>query len=666
MKKLLFHLISVSVPIIFTLYFFFDSLIGKSNPDYNAEFNSNLISSDVFVYRDTFGIPTISAANNHDLYFAIGFTHAQDRIFQMDLLRRMGEGRLSEIYGTKTVNTDVFYRTIRLNSISLKQMESLSSEERNILAAYTEGVNNYLESNKNKLPIEFSILNYKPEEWNELNSLLIFNMFQWWIDQSPDKLSNDLHLSDSSNISFYRGENSFLLDYFENEKPMAAVIPAKHSLSGKPLFYSEISGNLTIPAKFYEYFIESNSVVSGGITLPGIPVALNGFSSSQVWAFLSLKSQKKIEKISLQNVKTEKKPEVIAVREEESINLVIEEFDGKINVSDLFFPKIGNSLFLSWKPDQSFSDLVRLSGNLQIPVSDHLLVLNNSGEINQPEIQNSKEQILILQNGRIPYKPDFRGKADSVDAAWMTYFLNEKLLGVPDLKTVSEIPDFNYSMKVKSVLLHQLFSDSSASGLTAKKYLSVWRADYSRQDIGASIFSVWNYLFTRHYSGEKTAASSKLEFQELTLNYLYGSIDADSISVRSIREAIQILKNRFGDDPVNWRWGNLNNLKFNPLLDEFAEETGKYKFDNTGYNFIRSMKNDSSSVMNQTGKQIIAFSDFEDSNAMNVVIPGGVSGEFDALHFSDQLLLFNSHQFLNIELSGFKNSKYKLTIRHEK
>ncbi len=666
MKKFLLYIISTSTVILLILYFFFDSLITKSSPNYNDEFSEKSISSEVSVYRDSYGIPTVSAIKSNDLYFAWGYTQAQDRIFQMDLLRRMGEGRLSEIYGSQTINTDIFYRTIRLNSISEKQFENMSVDEKNILKAYSKGVNYFIESNKNKLPIEFSILNYKPETWTESNSLLIFNMFQWWMDQNPDGLLNELFVSDSATHTFFKKENSFLLDYFKNEKSTTVIIPSKHSLSAKPLFYSEISGNLTVPSKYYEFFLDFSGLSSGGISLPGVPVILSGVSSSQAWSFSSFATSKKIELIIDQNLKPEKYPEVITVRDEESINLVIQEYEGKINVSDLIMHIEENNIFLTWKPDNSFFNLVKLSENKQISESDHLIVLNQAGETNQPKIQNPNQSILILQNGHTPYKPDFRGKADSVDAAWMTYFLNDKLLGSSDLKSASEIPDFNYSMKIKSVLLQHLFSDSTESGMTAKKYLKVWRADFTKQDIGASVISVWNYLFAKHCFGEKFREFSKKEFQESTLYFLSNRHDADSIVFKSMGEAIHILKNRFGDDPVNWRWGNLNLLEFNSLFLEFADETEKIKMDNTGYNFIYEINKDNNIIMKKAGKQFVIFSDFQNNNYVNIIVPGGINGQFGSMNFSDQLTLFNSHQFLNIDISGFKNSKYKLTIRPEK
>ena len=666
MKKFLLYFLSATIIVFIILYLFFNSLIDKSIPNYSEDFNSKSIISETVVYRDSFGIPTISASNHSDLYFALGYTQAQDRIFQMDILRRMGEGRLSEIYGLKTVNTDIFYRTIRLNSISLKQIEGLSADERNILTAYTKGVNHYIESNQNKLPIEFSILNYKPEIWTDVNSLLIFNLFQWWMDKNPDEIIKEMLLSDSVTSTFFNKENAFLLDYFKNEKSTAVIIPAKHSLSGKPLFYSEISGIISIPAKYYEYFFDFNGTISGGISLPGIPVILSGVSSTQAWSFTSLVTSKKIELINYQNLKTEKNPEVISVRDEESINLLIEEFEGKINVSGLIFPGKGSNLFLSWKSNKSFSEFVGLLENQQISDSDHLLVLNRYGELNQSKIQNPNQDILILQNGFEIYKLDFRGKADSVDAAWMSYFLNEKLLGTGDLKAVTEIPDFNYSMKIKSILLQQLYSDSSLDGNMAKKYLSVWRADFTNQDIGASIFSLWNYLFVKHYSNVNIQSDSKKKFQESTLNFLLHKPDADSIAIKTIIKSIQILKSQFGEDPSNWRWANLNLHVISNLLPDFVDEIEKIKMDNTGYNFINEFKNDNEIIFNSTGKQFILFTDFRDQNNINMIIPGGISGQFASFNFKDQLTLFNSHQFLNFDMSGLKNSKFKLTIRPEK
>jgi len=102
------------------------------------------------------------------------------------------------------------------------------------------------------------------------------------------------------------------------------------------------------------------------------------------------------------------------------------------------------------------------------------------------------------------------------------------------------------------------------------------------------------------------------------------------------------------------------------LLPDFADEIEKIKMDNTGYNFVNEFKNDNEIIFNSTGKQFILFTDFRDQNNINMIIPGGISGQFGSFNFKDQLTLFNSHQFLNFDMSGLKNSKFKLTIRSEK
>ena len=125
------------------------------------------------VLRDTFGVPHIFAADEHDTYFLQGFVTAQDRLFQLDLYRRAATGRLAEVLGEPALESDRFMRTIGLGRAAMLDHGVVSPRTLAILQAYADGVNKFLEQHGESLPVEFVILGYKPERWSPLDSLAI-------------------------------------------------------------------------------------------------------------------------------------------------------------------------------------------------------------------------------------------------------------------------------------------------------------------------------------------------------------------------------------------------------------------------------------------------------------------------------------------------------------
>ena len=130
--------------------------------------------------RDREGVPHIFAKSIDDLYMALGFVHAQDRLWQMELQRRTGQGRLSEIFGERTFNTDVFLRTLDLYGHSERSVAALPLQAKNAIEAYARGVNAYIERSvgwlEPRLPPEFLFLRHRPEPWRPADSIVMIKL----------------------------------------------------------------------------------------------------------------------------------------------------------------------------------------------------------------------------------------------------------------------------------------------------------------------------------------------------------------------------------------------------------------------------------------------------------------------------------------------------------
>ena len=131
------------------------------------------ISSKVRVVRDQQGVPTIEAATLEDLFFAQGYVTAQDRLWQMDILRRAAAGELSEVIGEDTVKMDREERILGLRQAAETAEKSISARDRGYFDAYTRGVNAFLESHRDRLSLEFRLLKYTPRPWTVTDSLLV-------------------------------------------------------------------------------------------------------------------------------------------------------------------------------------------------------------------------------------------------------------------------------------------------------------------------------------------------------------------------------------------------------------------------------------------------------------------------------------------------------------
>ncbi|MBM3573892.1 MAG: penicillin acylase family protein, partial [Alphaproteobacteria bacterium] len=158
-----------------------------SLPTVNGTVELPGLSGQVEIRRDPDGIPFIRAAHELDAYRALGFVHAQDRLWQMELLRRTGAGRLSELFGAATLDTDRFLRTLGLRSRAEQSWMVLDASVRAAFAAYAEGVNAYIAA-AITLPPEFTMLRVKPEPWHPVDSLvwgrlMAFQLSNNWFDE---------------------------------------------------------------------------------------------------------------------------------------------------------------------------------------------------------------------------------------------------------------------------------------------------------------------------------------------------------------------------------------------------------------------------------------------------------------------------------------------------
>ena len=274
------------------------------------------LTEPVEVIRDRSGVPHIYAADLPDLFFAQGYVQAQDRLWQMELNRRLSRGRLSEIFGKVTLDMDRFVRTIGMARAAQMDLACLSEESRTLLDAYLRGVNSYLESNHGKLPVEFALLGFKPEPWEPLDSLAWMKMQAWHLSENwsteilnaalagkvgPERAArlcgaypeeNPVTLARQTVI---RAAEVFLESYrsFRSWFPADALsgrsncwaVRGSRSVSGKALFAYDPHLGLAVPSLWHAGHLACPGFEVTGATFPGIPGVIVGHNRDISFGF---------------------------------------------------------------------------------------------------------------------------------------------------------------------------------------------------------------------------------------------------------------------------------------------------------------------------------------------------------------------------------------------
>jgi len=159
--------------------------VRRSFPQVSGTIQLPGLDGEVEIFRDSMGIPHIYAATEHDLFMAQGFVHAQDRFWQMDFWRHIGSGRLSEMFGSAQLETDMFLRTLGMDRVAKEELQLATESERAILDAYAEGVNAYLAQRQgSSLSLEYAVLglltpDYTPDDWTPIHTITWAKVMAW-------------------------------------------------------------------------------------------------------------------------------------------------------------------------------------------------------------------------------------------------------------------------------------------------------------------------------------------------------------------------------------------------------------------------------------------------------------------------------------------------------
>jgi len=292
--------------------------LRASLPKIDGETAATGLVSPVEVLRDRDGVPHILAMNDHDGWFAMGYVHAQDRLWQMEFQRRVAQGRLSEILGERAFDVDRLMRTLGLARLADRIAAKLDSPTRANLDAYAAGVNAFLDA-KPVLPVEFQVFRVKPERWKPADTIGWLLVMSW--DLSSNWRTELARLRFSAALGReraqelmppYPGDPPYAFPDFKalyaglapSANAMLAALPTHEeavgsnnwvvdgtlSSTGKPLLANDPHLGLQAPSLWYLAHLSTpNGNVVGG-TLPGVPFVVLGRNDDVAWAFTTTNS----------------------------------------------------------------------------------------------------------------------------------------------------------------------------------------------------------------------------------------------------------------------------------------------------------------------------------------------------------------------------------------
>ncbi|RZM77477.1 hypothetical protein C3B51_16515 [Pseudoalteromonas rubra] len=302
----------ILAPSVLCAYVAYQQQVLSALPQTGASTVSVSVQEQVVVTRDAHGVPYIDARSTADAYFAMGYLHAQDRLWQLELQRRLSAGKLSEVFGKGSLNYDVWVRTLGLYAVAEQSKAHLSEQALASLQAYTAGINEFLRQQPS-LPVEFTMLGITPQPWRVEDSLAWMKMFSLSMSGNLDEeIQRSVALKTLPKTLFAQFFDS---DISEPAEPLAHgqvaslsglhqtikqlekeykvggkhigsnawVVSAEKSATGHAILANDPHLGLQIPSLWYAVSQQMPGNMLQGMSLVGLPVIVFGQNNHIAW-----------------------------------------------------------------------------------------------------------------------------------------------------------------------------------------------------------------------------------------------------------------------------------------------------------------------------------------------------------------------------------------------
>lgn len=350
--------------------------VGKSHPELDGAVIEAPVAEEVEVTRDSRGVAQISSASLEDLFFTQGYVMAQDRLFQMDMTRRLAGGELAEIIGEEALESDQYFRTYGMHRATEELVEAFDEETVRVVDAFSAGVTSYIDDafEAGEQPLEFRILGYEPEPWTPEDSAIAVKYMGYTLTGNfQEELENyellrtlgpeavqlfpDYYQQGDFPVIGETGyaaesseteEDTAVAAYLEGEKGAEGIlalddigamldfvpetwngsnnwaISGEHTESGFPMIGDDPHLGLAVPSVWYQTHLQlEDDFHSIGVTVPGIPGVVLGHNGDVSWGVTSLSAD--YEDVFLEQVNPENPNEYLYDEEWEAAELIDEE-----------------------------------------------------------------------------------------------------------------------------------------------------------------------------------------------------------------------------------------------------------------------------------------------------------------------------------------------------
>ena len=465
MKKfVLSSLFILSLAVVIGGYFFVHSRL----PQYEGKLNLKGLTSVVTVTRDEWGVPHIEAENEKDLQRALGFVMAGDRLFQMDLLRRIVNGQLSEIFGKSTVEFDILLRKLRLrkhmDEVWKKKRHTFEPKMVELMEAFLEGVHSYMETQP--LPLEFTLLSYRPRPFSPqeamgisgylalsfAEALITDPLYTDLKDELPKEILDLMWVREKNDIngiiqpalksselykenkkkgytyqSWYRNfikAHNFFRDYLSlfHGSNSWVLAPSK-TLSGAPILANDPHVAFSSPGIWYEAHLKSPQYEIYGHFIPLVPFPAMGHNRERGWAVTmsEMDDLDLYEEVINENgqvlykntwVDLKKEREEITIRAAKNIEVDIIQTPHGPLIDDSKYGVKGKHLAIKWSYHHPDNDIAtafyKLSRTKKLSDLNEALKYGATPGLNISWV-DTKGNIAWKVMGKIPYRKGFRG-----------------------------------------------------------------------------------------------------------------------------------------------------------------------------------------------------------------------------------------------------------------
>jgi penicillin G amidase len=782
--KVIFGILGVLIVSAVAGFFFIRFQIKKSFPETSGSISLSGVRAPVEITRDEFGVPRIAAQNEHDLMFSFGYVHAQDRLWQMDMARRIGQGRLSELLGTVTIPFDKMFRIVGIRQIAEEVEKTITPESRARLQSYADGVNAFIDSHKGKYPIEFDLLRYEPEPWQPVHSLIVARLMawelnlSWWTDLTLGGIvervgydkAQEVFPTYPSNVNpivpsaEWRRTMGAAISFLETAHDYceyrgiggtlggsnAWVVAPQKSATGRVILANDTHLQLTQPSKWYEVKLKAPGYDVMGFSIAGVPGVVAGHNANIAWGLTNVMADDAdfyIEKIDSADAKRyiydgkslpiQSHEEEIFVRNDTSQYVLVRSTHHGPIVTDIkTMLKKANAPYVAsmrWTGSEmsdqiaAFNAINRASnwdefkagvqkftgpgqnfvygdaqGNIgywcgvllpirplqqssTLPLSGWTKETEWQGFVpfeQLPHLYNPPEGYIATANNKIvddsyPYHISDLWEPPSRIQRLREILGKEEHFSVLDFEQLQNDQFSNYAKQLTPYIVNACSSGGEIPNADfVLEYLKSWNFVFGRENVATSIYQTFlTRLLYNLYEDEMgpdlfhdyvilvnvpLRVTMRLVEEGSSVwfdNIRTGPVETrDDIIRQSMREAVNILRDKLGDEMKHWQWGGLHTLTLQhpfglqkPLDKIFSIGPFPYGGASTAltsgeYNFNDAI---SPSELGKpygvtVGASFRHIVDISKPFEYKMVLPSGESGQVFSKHYDDQ-----THLYLN-------------------